>query len=107
MKKLSLQLLTILLFTSCQRNIPNEQIEKETLMEEFSNSSSPNIKVKVCHQNGVEIVIDDAALTTHISHGDAVDRDNDGYFDRENPCSSIDCNDNNTSINPGMPEICS
>lgn len=106
MKKLLLPLLAIFIFNSCQKQIPTEQALKKTLIEEFHSSSVTHIKVKICHQNGVEIVIDEAALNTHIAHGDAIDLDDDGYFDRQNPCSAVDCNDNNAVINPAATEIC-
>ena len=106
MKKIFLPFLTILLFNACQKQIPTEQTLKETTIEEFGTGSVPNIRVQICHQNGVEIVIDESALIAHLAHGDAVDGDNDGYFDRANPCSVIDCNDNNASVNSGATEIC-
>jgi uncharacterized protein (TIGR02145 family) len=106
MRKLQLPLLAILLFSSCQKQIKIDQVQKQTVLEEFSTSLLNNIKVRICHKNGVEIVIDEAALMTHIAHGDAVDLDGDGYFNKENSCTTIDCNDNNAVVNPGAIEVC-
>jgi uncharacterized protein (TIGR02145 family) len=108
MRKFSLLcLLGTLLLTACQKQMPSEKEQQKTILEEFSSGSVPHIRVKVCHQNGIEIVIDEAALTTHIGHGDAVDMDDDGYFNGQNSCTAIDCDDNNAFINPASQEICS
>ncbi len=106
-KLLLLSFLGTLLLTACQKQMPSEREQQKTVSEEFSSSSVPHIRVKVCHQNGVVIVIDEAALNTHTAHGDAVDMDDDGYFNGQNPCTAADCDDNNALINPGAQEICS
>jgi len=106
MRKLPLLLLATLLFTSCQKQIPTEQVQKDLVSAELRSGTVPNVKIKVCHQNGVEIAIDESSLAAHIAHGDAVDMDNDGFFDKDNPCSATDCNDNNAAITPGVSEIC-
>ena len=46
-------------------------------------------------------MIDFHAVPAHQGHGDAVDKDCDGYFDAENSCSEVDCDDTNPDINPG------
>ena len=65
-------------------------------------------KVKVCHKGKI-ILIDFHAVPAHQGHGDAVDKDCDGYFDAENSCSEVDCDDTNPDINPGAepPNDCS
>ena len=65
-------------------------------------------KVKVCHKGKI-ILIDFHAVPAHQGHGDAVDKDCDGYFDAENSCSEVDCDDTNPDINPGAepPHDCS
>ena len=47
------------------------------------------------------------AFSGHQNHGDAVERDGDGYFDLENNCTEMDCDDANADVNPGVAEeIC-
>lgn len=57
-------------------------------------------KVKVCHKGKI-ILVDYHAIPAHQAHGDAIDKDNDGYFDTDNSCSAVDCDDTNPAINPG------
>jgi hypothetical protein len=57
-------------------------------------------KVSICHKGKI-ISVDKHALEAHASHGDALDRDGDGYFAGENACSDPDCDDTNANINPG------
>ncbi|MGK0255041.1 MAG: hypothetical protein ACI9OE_002559 [Mariniflexile sp.] len=100
MKKLLILFVGILVLASCS----NESVVAEEALvaaEETAETTTDSglfsregVKVSVCHKNGGEIVIDEAALNTHIAHGDAVDRDGDGFYDVENPCSQIDCDDN-------------
>ena len=62
-------------------------------------------KVTICHK-GKTITINGNALKAHINHGDAVDLDGDGYYDKENTCSEgVDCDDTNPNVNPGAEEI--
>lgn len=52
-------------------------------------------KVDICH-NGKIISVNINAVPAHQAHGDAVDMDGDGYFDKENDCGMpVDCDDNN------------
>lgn len=104
MRKLLLPLLAILFFTACKKQITKENVAVINPTQDVF--AGRGTKVNVCHNNGVEIVIDSAAVNAHIAHGDAVDMDDDGYFNITNPCSSTDCNDNNPAINPGVTEIC-
>lgn len=63
-------------------------------------------KVTVCHYTGSETntyeiieVADQSWVKAHMEHGDAVDMDGDGYFDRENGCGEIvDCDDNDPNV---------
>jgi hypothetical protein len=59
-------------------------------------------KVKVCHKGKI-IHIDNHALPAHVAHGDAVDKDGDGYFAGDNACSDPDCDDTDADVNPGAP----
>jgi hypothetical protein len=62
-------------------------------------------KVMVCHNTGSDTnpweileLSDMAWVNAHQDHGDAVDMDGDGYFDRENGCSETDCDDDDPGI---------
>jgi len=93
-------LFSIFLFTSCEK----DSIENEQILE-FN--SRAGFKVDVCHKGDNEIIISINAVDTHRAHGDAIDMDGDGYFDKENICSvGVDCDDNNPNIYSGAPEIC-
>ena len=63
-------------------------------------------KVAVCHKGKI-ITINGNALKAHVKHGDAVDLDGDGYYDKTNTCSEgVDCDDTNPNVNPGAEEVC-
>jgi hypothetical protein len=104
MKKLLILFVGILVLASCSNeSVVAEEaaVAAEEIAETTTDSglfSREGVKVSVCHKNGGEIVIAEAALNTHIAHGDAVDRDGDGFYDDENPCSEIDCDDNAYSL---------
>ena len=74
----------------------------------FLSNCETDHKVNVCHKGKI-ICIDFHGLNAHKGHGDAVDLDSDGYFDIENGCSEVDCDDTNPEINPGAepPNDCS
>lgn len=96
MKKMLLPLLGILLLAGC---------EKEAATPIVENADSPlglrSVKRTVCHYTGSETnpyeiieVADQSWINAHKGHGDAVDMDGDGYFDRPNGCNpEIDCDD--------------
>jgi hypothetical protein len=104
MKKLLLILVGTLALMSC---------EKETLLDETAIVNSDSYlktnkasKVAICHTNGKIKYISENALPAHIAHGDAVDLDGDGFFDKENPCADgVDCDDTNAAVNPDAEEI--
>ncbi len=60
-------------------------------------------KIDVCHKGNI-INVSVNALGGHQGHGDAVDMDGDGYFDIENDCSEVDCDDANPDQYPGAEE---
>jgi surface protein len=100
MKKFIVLFAGILILASCS----NEGVvaEQEVLADEAVQNpdlfARDGIKVNVCHKNAGEIIIGYDAVQTHIDHGDAVDMDGDGFYDKENPCSDIiDCDDTNYS----------
>jgi hypothetical protein len=67
----------------------------------------PDKKVDVCHKGRI-ISISLNSVKAHLAHGDAIDGDGDGYFNKENACSDeIDCNDEVPTIHPGAVELCS
>jgi hypothetical protein len=99
MKKLLILFEGILVLASCSNeSVVAEEaaVAAEETAETTTDSglfSREGVKVSVCHKNGGEIVIAEAALNTHIAHGDAVDRDGDGFYNKVNPCSETDCDD--------------
>jgi len=103
-KKLIFLLLMFAGLMACE-NESIQELPQETSVTEGINARQGD-KVSVCHKNAGEIVIGEAAVETHIAHGDAVDRDGDGFYDAENPCSETDCDDTNPEVYPGAEEIC-
>ncbi len=110
MRKLLYTLFTILLYTSCQKQISKEKIQEDISTVTAKGKAS---KIDVCHRQGNgawhTININVNALPAHLAHGDIIpDADGDGYT-KTNPCGNgtqNDCNDNNAAIYPGATEIC-
>lgn len=96
--------LFVILCASCQQ----EDLDHKPILHTSAETelfSKSNRKVNVCHKGKI-INIASAALKAHISHGDAVDMDNDGFYSIGNSCSEIvDCDDTNSEIYPGAEEI--
>lgn len=113
MKKITLLLVCALTIIACDKDVEIPEVSSETTEEnlEFhlkqnSNSSKKGNKVAVCHSNEKIIYINGYAVAAHKAHSDAVDMDNDGFFDKGNSCSEgMDCDDTNSSVNPGAEEI--
>ena len=105
MKKILLLLLVFAGFIACENEVIAPEITEIEADQEISISARTG-GVSICHKNAGEIVIGEAAVETHIAHGDAVDRDGDGFYNIENPCSEIDCDDENVEVNPNAEEIC-
>jgi len=88
---------TLALMVSC---------DKEDTNEEFAEIQFKKNKVDICH-NGKIINVSVNAVPAHQNHGDAVDMDGDGYFDKASECGTgeADCNDNDPAVNPGAEEV--
>ncbi len=56
-----------------------------------------NQKISVCH-DGMILRVSVNAVPAHQGHGDAVDMDDDGYFDKKNGCGPTDCDDTNPAL---------
>lgn len=99
----------LLMLFSCQKEeftVENDtQLQGSEVSANGENSKDQKGKVDVCHKGRI-INISSSAVSAHQGHGDAVDQDGDGYFDKDNTCSETDCNDNDPAINPGNPESC-
>ena len=92
MKKYILLYASFLMLASCS----NESVVSSDLVT----ASIVAGKISVCHNGDNLISISENALKAHIAHGDAVDRDGDGFYDKASQCSEIvDCDDTDTSIN--------
>jgi hypothetical protein len=106
MKKLLLPLLAILFLISCEKEGATDLLTEQSTYEDGAANMRSSNKRNVCH-NGNIININVNAIAAHQAHGDAVDMDEDGFFDIENDCGeSIDCDDNNAFIYPGAVENC-
>lgn len=93
MKNLLVAFLALLAFTSCEQD--NLDFEMDTLNRNkgLEVTSKNNATVSICHKKGGILTVGMASLDAHLAHGEAVDMDGDGFFDRENDCSPIDCDD--------------
>ena len=113
MKKLSLLFVCILTIASCEKDVLTEEVSIEETVQnpdvyvrQGNDVAKQGNNVAVCHNNGNIIFVNEKALSAHIAHGDAVDEDGDGFFDKENSCSAgIDCDDTNADVNPDAEEI--
>ena len=101
MKKLLLPIFAVLFFiafTACEK----ESAAKPATGKDLSIQSRTTDKVHICH-NGHIIYVSVNALPAHLNHlwgSDAVDMDNDGYYNKENDCNTpVDCNDEDPNYN--------
>jgi hypothetical protein len=76
-----------------------------TLKGNNGNNGSNGNKVDVCHKGKI-INVNVNSLPAHQAHGDAVDMDGDGYFDIENECGPLDCDDTDADLNETCGECC-
>src|SRR5690606_35989820 len=98
MKNYVLVLLCALLTFACEKEGDNVQINEQRLQQQDPNATERAGKVDVCHKGHI-INVSVNAVRAHKVHGDAIDLDGDGYFDKENVCSNfIDCDDNNPDV---------
>ena len=108
MKKiLFLALLPCFLAISCQKESLSPA-DSEVAVN--TSSSKKSNKVDICHYSKDDntwkvLSVNASSLAAHTAHGDAVDMDGDGYFNAQNGCTAIDCNDGNPNENPGQQEI--
>jgi len=105
MKKLFILLILTSFFAACEKNNLTE--ENQSSSGNFLKSSND---LTICHHSGDSwniININPSAWPAHEAHGDAVDMDGDGYFNKACGCSDvIDCDDEDPTVNPGAEEIC-
>lgn len=112
MKKCILFLLAILFLVACEKEDLNDSLsEKEAFNFNAVNFKTHAQSIDVCHFDAINdtwkvIKISENALKAHVDHGDAVDMDEDGYFNTENGCSEVDCDDDDPQVYPGANEIC-
>lgn len=104
MKKLILPFFAILILAACEKESSSETITEVSISENDTATTRASNKRDVCH-NGNIININVNAIPAHRAHGDAVDMDQDGFFDIDNPCSGTDCDDSDSNIHPNATEI--
>ena len=110
-KTIYLLFLSLFVCIACSKE---EQIQEEQTVNENSITEKQASKIEVCHFGNSDklwnvISINSNALTAHLQHGDVqlIDADGDGYVEQLNECvPGGDCDDNDTTINPGTTEIC-
>ncbi len=94
--------LSLLACMSCSKDELIEEQQTLDLKTDISAAKGKEPKITVCHyaksDNTWEALeINSNALEAHIKHGDAVDMDGDGYYNKDNGCSETDCDDNTYS----------
>ena len=103
MKKVFVLCLGLLLFASCEQESIVPGIEKINVDQ--NSFAKKGDKVDVCHKGKI-INVSVNSLSGHQGHGDAIDMDGDGYFDKQNECSEfVDCDDTDATVNPGATEV--
>lgn len=101
-KTISVLGVSLLLCTSCSKDEPlQEPLVLDLETENFRKEPAP--KISVCHfaksDNIWEFLeVNENSLENHLRHGDAVDMDGDGFFNKNNGCGETDCDDNNAGI---------
>jgi len=96
-------LLAILCLSACEKETSNGLVTEDAIYE--NNEARSSNKRDVCHKGKI-INISVNAIPAHQGHGDAVDMDQDGYFDLACACGSlVDCDDTDGAVNPGATEI--
>ncbi len=105
MKRLLFTVFAMLCLLGCDsdQNTANDEIQ-DTLVNTSTSLKGKKAKIDVCHKGRI-INVSVNALGGHQGHGDAMDMDGDGYFDIENDCSEVDCDDTNAAVNPRVEEI--
>ncbi len=93
----------LLLVSACQKEAG---IKEYQILSPHHTNERHHAQINVCHNDRI-ITIDVHAMPAHQLHGDAIDMDGDGYFDRENTCSETDCDDTDRTKNPGIEGSCS
>ncbi|MBT8190687.1 MAG: hypothetical protein KJO29_09695 [Bacteroidia bacterium] len=100
MKRIIFFFSIITLVFSCAK----DDLTKTDIIDENTEIENRGQKIDVCH-NGHIIRVSINAVPAHQAHGDAVDMDGDGYFDKDNVCGPTDCDDNNTELTDNC-EVC-
>jgi hypothetical protein len=104
MKKLLLPFFALVFLISCEKERDTEILPEQENIEDINITTRSSNKRDVCH-NGNIININVNAIPAHQAHGDAVDWDEDGYFDIENDCGETDCDDTNAAVHPDAEEV--
>lgn len=107
MRKFVLLFIIGLLFYGCKK----DRYDDVAISDASNMILKTGQHVAVCHKSGANwnvISVNINSWPAHEAHGDAIDKDDDGYFDRECGCSEVDPDDNNPDIYPGEPgDTCS
>lgn len=101
MRKLILLLCLIVLSCSVESEFEIQELNSD--LYGISIKGSKNDKITICHFDADNnewktLNISQNAMPAHLNHGDAIDADGDGFFDRENGCSPVDCDDDDSEV---------
>lgn len=101
MRKLILLLGLIVLSCSVESEFEIQELNSD--LSGISIKGSKNDKITICHFDADNnewktLNISQNAIPAHLNHGDAIDADGDGFFDRENGCSPVDCDDDDSEV---------
>ncbi len=103
--------LSLLVFMSCSKDELNPELSTFDLKTDISAEREPAPKIMICHFAEDEnlwkaIEVNSNSLQVHVEHGDAVDMDGDGYYNKENGCSETDCDDTTYSEDNTCGPVC-
>lgn len=103
--------LSLLVCMSCSKDELIQEQQTIDLTKDLSAKSGPAPKIMICHYAEdeniwVALEVNSNSLKAHVKHGDAVDMDGDGYYNKKNGCSETDCDDTTYSEDNSCGQVC-